>query len=178
MKHLEHPGVAWREDGDVFFKNARRRLEPSWPLSHTHVCARNKCVMLGGPRKLRKMFVRRSVLSTTNADQPRIYHSERENSGQNSSSFRSSIGTPTPVLHTRPRETHSSALTGEKVKKAKKEILRNFTKTEFSWKCMQIERFKENKKLYLSSLKQNLHRRILLQEQRKEILSKTRHELL
>ena len=39
MQHLEHTGVTWREDGDVFFENARRRLEPSWPLSHMHVCA-------------------------------------------------------------------------------------------------------------------------------------------
>ena len=39
MKHLEHTGVTWRGDGDVFFENACRRLEPKWPLSHMHVCA-------------------------------------------------------------------------------------------------------------------------------------------
>ena len=39
MKYLEHTVVSWRDDGDVFFENARRRLGPSWPLSHTHVCA-------------------------------------------------------------------------------------------------------------------------------------------
>ena len=110
------------------------------------------------------------ICNSESAVEPRICHPDRENSGRRSSSVRSGIGKPMPVLSHGNEEIHSHVFKGES-QALKKENLRNIKKSENSWSYKQIEQFKENRKLFPS-----FHARILLEEQQNHILAQKRYE--
>ena len=89
------------------------------------------------------------------ADPSRIYHCDRENSVQGSSLSRSSTGKPVAVFSHNWKSSRWS-FSDKEGEDAENQEVRN------TWRYMQIEHFKDNGKLCLSSLKQNFIRKFFL----------------
>ena len=86
-KYVEHQGVIWHEDVDVFFtrdadnlSTVNSTLQASWLLSHTRVCVRKKpCDALERLTSTGKMCVQRGVLSPLTVAYEGIVFSVSEN---------------------------------------------------------------------------------------------------